>query len=176
MNIMHVSVIAATLSLGLSACQVLPQRATTEAPASLQAPEGQKFMFELAAKGVQRYTCKGLANNGGFAWTFVAPQADLYQVSGAKTGDHGAGPYWAMADGGRIVGEVVAKADAPDANAIPWLLLKVKSNAGSGAFANVKSVQRVATTLGKAPATGCDATTEGSEIQVPYTASYNFLG
>jgi hypothetical protein len=67
-----------------------------------------------------------------------------------------------------------AKADAPDASAIPWLLLAAKSHAGEGALANVSFIERVATTGGKAPARGCDATRVDAEQRVPYTASYYF--
>ena len=61
---------------------------------------------------------------------FRSPEAELFRGNNMdKVGQHGAGPFWAMNDGGRIVGEVVAKADSPNQTAIPWLLLKVKSNA-----------------------------------------------
>ena len=41
-----------------------------------------------------------------------------------------------------------ARADAPQASAIPWLLLSAKSVGGPGRFANVTSVQRIHTVGG----------------------------
>ena len=175
LSLSHLAFTAMTIAL--TACHSMPAQPTTSAPATLQVPTDQAFAFELAAKGVQIYSCKASAKDASrFEWTFVAPEAELFRGNNMdKVGQHGAGPFWAMNDGGRIVGEVVAKADSPNQTAIPWLLLKVKSNASLGEFASIKSIQRVATFEGKAPATGCDAMNVGKEARVPYTATYNFF-
>ncbi len=60
-------------------------------------------------------------------------------------------------------------------NAIPWLLLKAKFNSGNGVHTPVKSIQRVATVAGKAPATGCDAANNGKEVRIDYQARYYFF-
>ena len=99
-----------------------------------------------------------------------------------------------------MVGEVKARADAPNTNeatnaasknAIPWLLLTAKSSSGAsiknakaagggdgvngadGVFGNVKSVQRINTIVGVAPAQ-CSPSELGMTLNVPYTATYIF--
>ena len=67
-----------------------------------------------------------------------------------------------------------ADAPAPQADAIPWLLLAATTHTGQGKFSKVTFVQRVNTTGGKAPATGCDAATVGKEARAAYTADYIF--
>jgi hypothetical protein len=42
-------------------------------------------------------------------------------------------------------------------------------------FGSVTFIQRVNTVGGSAPATGCDATAQGTQLRVPYTASYLFF-
>ena len=42
------------------------------------------------------------------------------------------GPTWNLNDGSAVIGEVIAKADAPEPNAIQWLLLRAKSHEGLG--------------------------------------------
>jgi hypothetical protein len=73
-----------------------------------------------------------------------------------------------------VVGDVKARSDAPDAGAIAWLLLSAKSSQGRGVFGNVKSIQRVSTVGGKAPASGCDAAAVGAAARVEYQAVYFF--
>jgi hypothetical protein len=71
---------------------------------------------------------------------------------------------------------LVAKVDAPDARAVPWLLLKATSSAGTGPLARAKFIQRVDTVAGEPPATGCDAAHEHAETRSPYHATYYFFG
>jgi hypothetical protein len=118
----------------------------------------------VPAKGVQIYECRDTK------WVFVAPEADLYDTSGRRIGRHYAGPNWEAADGSRIVAAVKSRADAPQAGAIPWLLLSAKSVGGEGAFSRVTSIQRVSTVGGVAPAGAC--TTAGEKARVPYAADY----
>ena len=58
--------------------------------------------------------------------------------------------------------------------AIPWLLLKARSNDGSGIFSTITYVQRLQTAGGVAPAEGCDRSDPGAERAIPYTAVYAF--
>jgi Protein of unknown function (DUF3455) len=90
-------------------------------------------------------------------------------------GTHGAGPEWTSTDGSVVNGTKVQQANAPAAGAIPWLLLRASSTTGTGVFSNVTYVQRVNTSGGVAPATGCDAATSGTDTSVPYTADYYFF-
>jgi len=142
-------------------------------PAALKVPEGQKPVLRAQAKGAQVYTCSA-KEGGAFAWTLKGPDAELFDAQAKPIGKHYAGPTWESADGSKVVGQVKEKADAPDPGAIQWLLLEAKSNAGQGVFGKVKSVQRIETRGGKAPAAGCDAAHAGAETRVDYQAAYVF--
>ena len=144
---------------------------STAVPDTLK-PEGQRMSDRVGARGVQIYECRALPNAAGATWAFVAPEAELLDARGAVTGKHYAGPHWEAADGSKIVGAVKARADAPQASAIPWLLLSAKSVGGPGRFADVTSVQRIHTVGGLAPAKICDPSTLGAIERVPYTADY----
>jgi len=137
-------------------------------------PRGaQKLLERIAARGVQVYQCRADGGaQGGAKWVFVAPEAELFDGQGAPAGKHYGGPHWEAADGSRIVGKVEARADAPQADAIPWLLLSARSVGGQGRFAGVTSVLRVNTHGGVAPARACTAGTVGDKETVPYTADY----
>jgi hypothetical protein len=71
---------------------------------------------------------------------------------------------------------VAAKLEAlpRDPAAIPWLLLRATSHGGSGRMGDVTFVQRIRTSGGNAPPTGCDAQHAGSVARVPYRALYCF--
>lgn len=142
-----------------------------QVPANLQ-PANESLAQVVPAKGVQIYECRPRKEDGTLTWVFVAPQADLFDRHGNKIGTHYAGPAWEAADGSKVVGAVKARSDAPQAGAIPWLLLSTKSVAGDGSFSKVTSIQRVSTTGGVAPMGGCET---GGKARVPYTADYYFF-
>jgi hypothetical protein len=52
------------------------------------------------------------------------------------------------------------------------LLLRVSSTSGAGIFSDLTYVQRLSTAGGKAPASGCDVTTVGTDTRVAYSAEY----
>jgi len=144
-------------------------------PENLRVPEGQPFLLRAVAKGTQIYTCKPKASDpAAFEWVLKAPDAKLFDRSGAKIGRHYGGPTWESEDGSRVVGEVVQRAQAT--GAIPWLLLRVKSSEGAGALASAKYIHRIDTVGGVAPDTGCDATHAGADLRVIYSANYDFYG
>ena len=146
-----------------------------DVPDSLKTSADEVMSLQVRATGVQVYACKARKDDPGkFEWTLVAPEAELRDLGGRRIGKHYAGPSWEADDGSKVVGEVKGRDTGPDANAIPWLLLTAKSNSGKGVFAGTTSVQRLDTTGGKAPSERCEAKQEGSEIRVPYTATYNF--
>jgi hypothetical protein len=74
-----------------------------------------------------------------------------------------------------VVGRVAGRADAPAAGAIPWLLLSTLPSTNPGRMAPVRSVQRINTVGGVAPAGGCTAAEVGKRARVPYTSDYVFL-
>ena len=135
----------------------------------------QALSLETHAAGVQIYDCMpGKDDPARFEWVFRAPEADLFDAAGKKIGKHYAGPTWASNDGSKVVGEVKARDDGPDVNAIPWLLLSAKSTSGVGALGKTVSVQRLQTVGGKAPSGGCSPSQADKEVRVPYSAMYYF--
>jgi Protein of unknown function (DUF3455) len=144
-------------------------------PDSLKAPPTQKLALETRASGVQIYECRASKDNPArFEWVFIAPEAELFDSTGKKIGKHYAGPTWESNDGSKVVGEVKARDDGPDANAIPWLLLSAKSTSGTGQLSRTASIQRVQTVGGKSPAEACSQAQAGKEARVPYEARYYF--
>jgi uncharacterized protein (DUF2147 family) len=149
---------------------------TSAVPAPLQVPAGEVLAIPARGVGVQIYECAAAQDDPARAtWTLKAPEAEIQDESGLTLGKHYGGPTWEGTDGSKVVGEVVAKVDGPDAAAVPWLLLHAKSTSGTGMFAHVTSIQRLHSVGGKAPATGCDAKQLGKELRVPYTADYRFF-
>ena len=136
-------------------------------------PQGSTLLLEAAADGVQIYTCEAKGNL--FQWTFTAPEANLFDKQGRQIGTHFAGPTWKMADGSEIVGEVVAKADAPERDAIQWLVLRAKAHEGQGILADVAFIRRTDTRGGVAPTAGCDAGHVSEQVRMRYSATYQFF-
>jgi Protein of unknown function (DUF3455) len=152
-----------------------PAKEADDAPAPLRVAAGEVLIQRVHAAGVQIYRCSAdKADAARFEWQFQAPEADLFDRAGRKIGKHYAGPTWEANDGSRVTGEVVARADSPDPNSVPWLLLRAKSSAGDGMFGSVLFIQRLRTAGGKAPTTGCDQSSAGNEARTPYTAEYRF--
>lgn len=144
-------------------------------PAPLQSPPTEVLALTAQATGVQIYECGAKKDNPTqFEWVFKAPEAQLFDSAGRRIGTHYAGPSWEANDGSKVVGEVKARDNGPDATAIPWLLLSAKSTSGTGVLSQTKSIQRVRTVGGKAPTEGCNATQVGKETRVPYKATYYF--
>ena len=142
-------------------------------PAALNPPADATIEAAFGARGVQIYTCAIPAAGGAPAWTLKAPHAVLFQGFDAAA-IHFAGPSWQALDGSLVTGAKVAADPGPDPTAIPWLLLKAASNVGAGLFADVTWIQRLATSGGVAPTTGCDADHVGAQVLVPYRADYFF--
>jgi hypothetical protein len=141
--------------------------------AAVTAPGGSAPMLELVADGVQIYTCG--AKESRFEWSFKAPEANLFDGQGRQIGTHFGGPTWKIDDGSAVVGEVIARADAPEPGAIQWLLLRAKSHEGSGILSPVAYIRRTETRGGLAPKTGCDAGHLSEQARVRYSATYQFL-
>ncbi|TKC92716.1 DUF3455 domain-containing protein [Trinickia terrae] len=164
------SALAIAISGGFAA---LPANAQTPVPAELQPPGAPRVVASLTASGAQVYVCKRDANNQ-LAWTFQAPQADLYDASGKLAVKHGAGPSWEAMDGSKITGKVMQHAANPDdADAIPMLLLQATDAGKPGLLSEVHYVQRLSTHGGAAPAEACKQ--EGQTGRSPYIARYVFL-
>jgi hypothetical protein len=107
----------------------------------------------------------------GASWSFVGPEAVLYDQDGEVVGIHYAGPTWESNSGSKVVATVEERC-TPDPDAIPWLRLKATSTEGPGIFKKVTYVQRVNTVGGLAPSYAGDFI--GEEVEVPYAADYYF--
>jgi hypothetical protein len=137
-------------------------------PPELAIPEGNRLAFTFGASGVQRYTCPA----DGSKWTFVEPEADLFDKRGRPTGHHYKGPTWEALDGSTVVGAQPALAAlVVDASSIPWLKLQAASHSGAGRMSNVTFIQRLNTNGGLAPTGTCNP---AETLDVDYTATYTF--
>jgi hypothetical protein len=166
-------------------------------PENLRPPEGHAPYLKSYAVGTQNYVC--LPGSEGPAWKFLGPQATLFLKTpwihgeilrqlathylSANPDEGGtARPAWQSSfDTSTVWGKAVADSRDPQyvsEGAIPWLLVQVVG-AGEGvpagsALSNTTYIQRVNTSGGVAPATGCDNTTIGLVAFAPYTTDYIF--
>lgn len=171
------AVTAFLLALLLAACaSPQPPTSMVKMPNKLKPGSSESLAMIVRAKGVQIYECRARKDQvGEYEWAFVAPEADLFEARGNRIGRHYAGPHWESTDGSKILGTVKERADAPVADAIPWLLLSAKSVGSEGSFSKVTSIQRVNTVGGVAPKAGCSRTAAGTPARVNYTADYYFF-
>lgn len=154
--------------------------AKVEIPPVLAASPASQLALRLHAVGAQIYVCTAASNAHGtdgasYAWTLKAPEAVLYDETGKTVvGSHMAGPTWIYKDGSTVVGAKLAQEKAPRTDDIPWLLLRAVSHQGRGVLANVTYAQRVNTSKGKPPTTGCQESSLGREARAAYSADYYF--
>jgi hypothetical protein len=155
----------------------LPPATAADVPENLKPGANESLAMVVPARGVQIYECRASKDRADeYEWAFVAPEADLFDASGTKKiGRHFAGPHWEAADGSVVQGITKERADAPTANAIPWLLLTAKSVGKEGTFSKVTSVQRLHTVGGVAPKGGCFAAEDGMRVRIGYSADYVFF-
>jgi hypothetical protein len=151
--------IIALVAVGCMATDSLAQTAKD----SIDVPPQSRLLLRAVGSGDQIYDCV----NGG--WVLKAPDAKLLNAEGSVIGRHFAGPTWELSDGSSIKGKAVGKKVAPDATAVPWLLLE--SIGGTGKLVAVRFIQRTETHGGNAPDGSCS---EGATRRVPYTATYSF--
>ena len=140
-------------------------------PQEIAVPAGNTLAGKAAAQGFQIYTCQA----GG--WVLQQPMAVLLGTDRKPFALHYGGPTWMAMDGSAVVGARAGIAPAPTPGAIPLLLLSTTPANGStvGALTGITFIQRLNTTGGVAPATGCDADHLGATAPVPYTADYYFF-
>jgi len=159
----------------ISESEKLTVPAAIDLPVNL--PNGNTRVATFFANGVQKYKSQPTGVPGEYVWAFVAPQADLYDATGNKVGNHSAGPTWQLPGGSdSLYGQAFSPAkSAPsdDPSSIDWLLLMPKTDkTPTGIFTNVSYIQRVATHGGKAPTT--PPSNADQTADVPYTAVYRF--
>ena len=141
-------------------------------------PNGNTRVATFYAVGVQKYKARIKAGSDpvAYEWVFVAPQADLYDITNAKVGTHGAGPFWSTSPIDSIFAQQFSPArtaPSPDPESIDWLLLMPKvGTTPTGIFSDVDYIQRIATKGGKAPLTPPASLTE--TVDVKYKTVYRF--
>ena len=185
----------AALALGLPAS--LPQPARADAvtpppvPSNIQVPAGNAPFLEGHAVGTQDYIC--LPSGSGYAWTFFAPQATLFNDNDKQVITHFLSPNpfasgtpsvtWQHSrDTSTVWGMAIASSSDPAfvaPGAIPWLLVQVvgaqDGPTGGHTLTATTFIQRLNTSGGVAPSTGCTLSADvGKRALVPYTADYFF--
>lgn len=150
-------------------CALVAFRASADVavPEALAVATDMQLVLSTHAEGAQVYVCSPDA-----AWTLKGPDAVLFDEKGGQIGKHYAGPSWELSDGSLVTGEVVGKDPGPDVSAVPWLLLKVKTNSGKGLLAKAGMAQRIETKGGLAPKEACKP---GEETRSAYSATYRFF-
>jgi len=148
-------------------------RCPPDMPAGLDPPAEATLEAAFPARGVQIYVCAAPAAGGAPVWTLKAPHAILFE--GFETAViHFAGPSWQALDGSLVTGTRVGSVPSPDPASIPWLLLQAATNVGPGLFADTTWIQRLETSGGVAPTSGCDDAHLGAQTLSPYRADYFF--
>jgi len=155
-------------------------------PGNLQVPEGNRAFLMDHAVGTQNYICLG----AGLPWTFIGPQATLYNDEAEQSLTHFLSPNAAengvaratwqhSRDTSAVWAMAIASSSDPAyvaSGAIPWLLLRVVgAQAGPNAGDKISAttfIQRVNTVGGSAPAGGCPGV--GARAFVPYETDYVF--
>jgi len=159
--------------VGLDIMLWLLLAASASAGDALEPPQDTREILELGADGVQIYVCA--TQDGTVRWVFQGPEAALFDARGRQIGSHGKGPTWTLFDGSSAIAEIISKKPSPEKGSIPWLLLNITSNVGSGALRNAAYIRRIDTKGGMEPADGCDASHIGDIARMRYSATYEFL-
>jgi hypothetical protein len=164
-------------------------------PANLEVPAGHALFLATRAMGTQNYVCvTGARQTVG--WRFIGPQATLFVDSeggvqqqatthflSVNPSEGLARPTWQHSiDTSRVWGRVRSSSADPNyvaPGAIPWLLLEMAGTesgpTGIGFMAPTTFIQRVNTSGGVAPSSGCMNDDHiGSVALVPYTTDYFF--
>jgi hypothetical protein len=160
MKLRHCSVL-------LGALVAMRAGADVAVPEALAVATDMQLVLSTHAEGAQVYVCSPDA-----AWALKGPDAVLFDEKGGQIGKHYAGPSWELSDGSLVTGEAVGKDPGPDATAVPWLLLKVKTNSGKGLLAKAGMAQRIETKGGLPPKESCKP---GEETRSVYSATYRFF-
>jgi hypothetical protein len=162
-------------------------------PGNLEVDQAFRPYLVAQADGTQNYIC--LATATGVTWTFLGPQATLFDGNGVldQVMTHYLSPNpveagvpratWRHSrDTSTVWAAAIASSSDPAfvaPGAIPWLTLQVvgaQYGPDHGRRLTATAfIQRVNTAGGVAPATGCATATDiGRRVFVPYTTDYVF--
>jgi hypothetical protein len=185
------TVLVAAFGLAVPQASAQDQIAPPSVPANLEAPADVKPFLVGHAYGTQNYSC--LPSGRTVAWTLFGPQATLFDEDNEQIITHFLGPnpdeggtlrasWQDSRDTSTVWGFAIQSSIDPayvEPGAIPWLLLRVvgRQNGPTGGdrLSGATHIQRVNTSGGVAPATGCSGRTDiGKRVFVPYTTDYVF--
>jgi hypothetical protein len=162
-------------------------------PANIQVPEGNVPFMVGHAVGTQNYVC--LPFEDGVRFTLFTPQATLFNEAGEEIMTHYFGPNPSEAgtvraawqhsqDTSTVWGQVKPGNSSTDPEyvapgAIAWLLVTIVGDQdgpnGGDKLAKTTFIQRLNTSGGMAPSTGCTSLSDvGNQAFVPYTTDYYF--
>jgi hypothetical protein len=196
----HILLTACVALLAAAFMVLLPQPAYADPltppplPANLQVPAGNEVFLVGHAVGTQNYVC--LPSGAGFAFTLFTPQATLFKDNDKQLTTHFFSPnpfengtiraaWQDSRDTSTVWGQVKPGNSSTDPafvapDAIAWLLVTVVGAqdgpaGGRDTLTATTFIQRVNTSGGVAPSTGCAASTDvGKQAFVPYTTDYYF--
>ncbi len=187
---------ATALAVAFMVSRQQPTRAADEVPppvpANIQVPAGNKLFLVGHAIGTQNYVCQPVGDGVKFA--LFTPQATLFSDDKQVTThyfspnpDEGGkirATWQHSRDTSTVWGEVKPGNSSDDPayvapGAIPWLLVtKAGTQAGPDGgdmLTGTTFIQRLNTSGGAAPSTGCSSSTDvGKREFVPYTTDYFF--
>jgi len=194
-------VFAAAVASSVAFAQQAPVSGLTPppVPVNLQVPAGNIVFLKGQAQGTQSYVC--LSSPSGVSWTLFSPQATLFfnfewigrqnrqQIIThflSPNPNEGGTPrvtWQSTLDTSAVWAKPVQGSGDPDyvaADAVPWLLLQrvgsQRGPTGGEILAKTTYIQRLSTSGGVAPLTGCSQPENlGSTALVPYTADYFFF-
>ena len=162
-------------------------------PANIQVPEGNVAYLVGHAVGTQNYIC--LPSGDTFRYTLFTPQATLFDKDMEQIMTHYFGPnpdeggtiraaWQDSRDTSTIWGQVMLGNSSTDPEyvapgAIAWLLVTLVGDqagpTGGDRLTRTTFIQRVNTSGGVAPSTGCASSGDvGNQAFVPYTTDYYF--
>lgn len=162
-------------------------------PANIQVPAGNVPYLVGHAAGTQNYVC--LPSGDTFRYTLFTPQATLFNDDMEEIMTHYFGPNpdeggtiraaWQHSqDTSTVWGQVMPGNSSTDPKyvapgAIAWLLVTIVGDqagpTGGDKLTQTTYIQRVNTSGGVAPSTGCSSASNiGSQAFVPYTTDYYF--
>jgi hypothetical protein len=166
-------------------------------PENLKAPQRNTAFLKRYAIGTQNYVC--VPGDNGPGWKFLGPQASLFitfpwiggegrqQIAthflSSNPGEGGTNrATWQHSlDTSAVWAKSIASSTDPAfvaAGAIPWLLLEAtgtqRGPLGGSALAQTTYIQRLNTSGGVAPVTGCSESSYGAFALVSYTTDYLF--
>ena len=201
----HILLVACAAALAVAFTVARPQLAHAEhvtppaVPGNIQVPAGATPFLEGHGVGTQNYVC--LPSGTGFKFVLFTPQATLFGDNEKQVITHFFSPNLnpippeiegtirATWQDSHDTSTVWASATAMATNAtdpgfvqpgaVAWLKLQVVGSQtgpiGSNKLTSTTFIQRVNTSGGLAPSTGCASSADvGHEEFVPYTADYIF--